>query len=161
MEHRYADDSEPRGYTGRRYATDPDSSEYRVPEQRDPAPPEPEVRIPVRGPEYPTVRPPAVETESKGVYRTRRSLSSIILAAAVALLLVPVLRLLATVTFAADATPRGIVPAVLLTLGLALTGFGLFAASGGTISRDSWLRAPVAYLPAGLVLLLAAGLAVA
>jgi hypothetical protein len=189
VEHRYADDSEPSWYTGRRYATEPDSPEvsgsFRLPEQREAAAPEPEsragyesVRIPVRGPEYPAVRPAPVPPPAEsaaptglmppvpsrppdGVYRTRRPISSVILAVAVGILLLPVLRLLASVTFAAQATARGIVPAVLLTLGLALTGFGLFAAGGGAVSRESWLRAPMAYLPAGLILLLAAGLAVA
>ncbi|MEV6347232.1 hypothetical protein [Actinoplanes sp. NPDC051851] len=97
-----------------------------------------------------------------GVYRTRRPLSAVILAVAVLVLLVPVLRLLMTATFAGTPTARGIVPAVLLTLGLALTGFGLFAAAGTTAApREAWLRPPLVYLPAGLILLLAAGLAVA
>ena len=195
MEHRYADDSEPSWYTGRRYATEPDGPEvsgsFRLPDQRnpverDPVEPQPEsqaayesVRIPVRGPEYPAVRPappepstPIAEPTSlvppvappgpaDRVYRTRRPVSSIVLAVAVAVLLLPVLRLLAAATFAGQPTARSVVPAVLLTLGLALTGFGLYAAGGGAISRDSWLRAPMAYLPAGLILLLAAGLAVA
>ena len=56
---------------------------------------------------------------------------------------------------------RAIVPAVLLTLGLPLTGLGLYAmAGGGPVGRDAWLRPPIVYLPIGLVLLVAAGLAV-
>ncbi|WP_229069481.1 hypothetical protein [Actinoplanes sp. DH11] len=255
MEHRYSDESEPGWYTGRRYATDPETSGshpvadspydsgvrhrtgevFRLPEQREPVMPEPEartaheaVRIPIRGPEYPPVRPagtpptsappasaspftsaatpaatpftsaatpfgpaatpatPAVPAApdpadpmaplgepttmvpavapgrpAEGVYRTRRPVTSIVLAAVAGVLLVPALRLLLSVTFAADATARGIVPAALLTLGLALTGVGLFAVGGGAPSRDAWLRAPLAYLPAGLILLIAAGLAVA
>ncbi|MFC7527064.1 hypothetical protein [Actinoplanes sp. GCM10030250] len=213
MEHRYADESEPSWYTGRRHATDSGDPEvsgsFRLPEQREAAP-EPDgraayeaVRMPVRGPEYPPVRPPATPPLSApsplsapnplsapsplsppiaeptslvppitaprtdqtrpadGVYRTRRPISSIVLAVLVAVLLLPALRLLATATFAADPSAGGIVPAVCLTLGLALTGFGLFAAGGGPTTRDAWLRAPMAYLPAGLILLLAAGLAVA
>jgi hypothetical protein len=71
-------------------------------------------------------------------------------------------RLLIDQTFTGDPSARGIVPAVLLTLGFTLTGIGLFTiARGGTITRETWLRPPVAYLPAGLILLLAAGLAVA
>jgi hypothetical protein len=80
-----------------------------------------------------------------------------------ALLMVPVILLLVQVTFVDDPAVRGVVPAVLLTMGLPLTGIGLYAlaARGGPSGRDTWLRPPVAYLPVGLFLLLAAGLAVA
>jgi hypothetical protein len=139
----------------------------------------------VRGPEYPTIKPggepaPAPELPASvaeptslvapvgerrpadTVYQSRRPVSSIIVAVVMVVLMLPVLRLLADSTFTGDPTARGIVPAVLLTLGLALTGIGLFAiARGGPISRESWLRPPVAYLPAGLILMVAAGLAVA
>ncbi|WP_433369022.1 hypothetical protein ACQPZX_42685 [Actinoplanes sp. CA-142083] len=140
-------------------------------------------RIPVRGPEYPTIRPtdapmqpmpqPMAEPTSlvppisaqrppEGVYQSRRPVSSFVVAIVMVVLMIPVVRLLIDQTFSGDPTARGIVPAVLLTLGFALTGIGLFTiARGGTITRETWLRPPVAYLPAGLVLLLAAGLAVA
>ncbi|MEU4561674.1 hypothetical protein AB0F72_25105 [Actinoplanes sp. NPDC023936] len=225
MEHRYADESEPSWYTGRRYAADPETSgshsladspydsgvrNRSVPEQRD----REALSIPIRGPEYPPVRPasatpaaepppmqgpapapistpapisapapvstagpastpapaiaeptalvpPVAARSADGVYRTRRPISSVVLTAVAAVLLLPALRLLLTVTFASDPDARGIVPAVLLTLGLPLTAIGLFAAGGGAPSRDAWLRAPLAYLPGGLILLLAAGLAVA
>ncbi|MEV6298666.1 hypothetical protein AB0M02_04590 [Actinoplanes sp. NPDC051861] len=184
MEHRYADEPEPPSwYTGRRYTTDPEvSGSHRVPEQRDLSE---SGRIPIRGPEYPAVRPtPAAEqtgpfqplapqapqapvqpagpqTPADRVYQTRRPVSSLILLGILAILLVPALRLLATVTFTADPAAGGIVPAVLLTLGLAMTGFGLFAVGSGPITRDSWTRAPHVYLPVGLIVLLAAGLAAA
>jgi hypothetical protein len=75
-------------------------------------------------------------------------------------LMIPVVRLLIDQTFTGDPTAGGTVPAVLLTLGFALTGIGLFSITrGGTIRPRTWLRPPVAYLPAGLILLLAAGLA--
>ena len=141
-------------------------------------PAEAEVRVPIRGPEYPTIRPtsssaenaPAIEQPTtlvppitpERVYQTRRPVSSFLVAIVMVVLLVPVVRLLFSETFAGDPTARGIVPAVLLTLGFTLTGIGLFSvARAGTIGRDSWLRPPVAYLPVGLVLLLAAGFAVA
>jgi hypothetical protein len=78
-------------------------------------------------------------------------------------LLIPALLLLIRATFVDDPTARGVVPAVLLTLGLPLTGFGLFSLAGGgrAAVRDAWLRPPLAYLPIGLLLLLAAGLGVA
>lgn len=147
------------------------------------------VRIPVRGPEYPTVRPtaeapgatpaaysaeptslvPPVSGErfdqprpGESVYRTRRPVSSFVVATGMAVLMIPVLRLLFSAAFAGTPTAAVIVPAVLLTLGFALTGIGLFAVAGGRpLGREAWLRPPVAYLPAGLILLVAAGLAIA
>ena len=148
------------------------------------------VRIPVRGPEYPAVRPtaepagatygtkpvaepttlvPPVSAErfdqgraGESVYRTRRPASSFVVATGMVVLMLPVLRLLFTATFTGTPTARAIVPAVLLTIGFALTGIGLFAVAGGRpLTREAWLRPPVAYLPAGLILLVAAGLAVA
>jgi hypothetical protein len=87
----------------------------------------------------------------------------VIVAAVTVLLMVPVVRLLVEATFAGDPVARSIVPAVLLTLGLPLTGVGLYALAGGgrPQTRDAWLRPPVAYLPTGLFLVLAAALAVA
>jgi hypothetical protein len=151
------------------------------------------MRVPVRGPEYPTIRPtgaepmapvapigpggqpqmPMAEPTSlvppiaaskvpEAVYHARRPVSSFLVAIVMIVLMIPVVRLLIDQTFSGDPNARGIVPAVLLTLGFTLTGIGLFTiARGGTITRESWLRPPVAYLPAGLILLLAAGLAVA
>jgi hypothetical protein len=191
VEHRYGDESGPSWYSGSRYTDPPrqpadpevsgsharredpyDAGGVRLPGQR-PAGPEPRSpyesgRIPVRGPEYPTIPPPApparTEPQPRPVKAKRRPFASILVALAVLVLFLPVLRLLMTVTFASDATARGVVPAVLLALGLALIGFGLFAAAGGgaaRANRDDWLRPPLAYLPVGLILLLAAGLAVA
>jgi hypothetical protein len=144
-------------------------------------------RIPVRGPEYPTIRPTDAQVQAtpqlqpppvagptslvppvsvprppEGVYQSRRPVSSFLVAIVMVVLMIPVVRLLIDQTFSGDPSARGIVPAVLLTLGFTLTGIGLFTiARGGTINRETWLRPPVAYLPAGLILLLAAGLAVA
>ena len=172
-------------------------------------------RIPVRGPEYPTIRPtgatgptsapsvlggsagptsappmpagpasappmptgPAAAAEPTGVvppiaerphvlaeavYHARRSVSAVLIAAVTIALLIPVLLLLVHVTFVVAPSVRGIVPAVLLAVGLPLAGGGLFAlARGGPAGRDIWLRPPAIYLPVGLFLLLAAGIAVA
>jgi hypothetical protein len=145
-------------------------------------------RIPVRGPEYPTVRPTgasqaAARTDipmpmagptslvppvgahpraAEAVYHSRRTASSFAVAAGMVVLMIPVVRLLLQATFTGTPSARNIVPSVLLTLGFALTGIGLFALAGNRpVNREAWLRPPVAYLPAGLLLLLAAGLAVA
>jgi hypothetical protein len=153
--------------------------------------PRDEVRMPVRGPEYPAVRPtsssapassgpapgspaasyqqpmtvvpPVTPPAADRVYRTRRPVTAVVLAALTLLLLLPTLMLLVEATFGAgDPSARAVVPAVLLTMGLPLTGYGLYAlAAGGPVGREVWLRPPLAYLPVGLVLLLAAGLAVA
>jgi len=157
-------------------------------------------RLPVRGPEYPAVRPqnatpvpeapvqvdaaaplsssatasgyneptslvppvPAPERSRDAVYGARRPVSAVLVAVSTIVLMVPVVRLLLQATFAHDAAAGSIVPAVLLMLGLPLTGVGLYAlARGGRPhARDMWLHPPVAYLPAGLFLVLAAALAV-
>jgi hypothetical protein len=112
-----------------------------------------------------SVVPPVTERArfpGETVYRTRRPVSAVLIAIVTVLLLVPVVMLLVQVTFVDDPAVRGIIPAVLLTLGLPLTGTGLYSlAAGGPAGREVWLRPPVAYLPVGLILLLAAGLSVA
>jgi hypothetical protein len=177
---------------------------------RSPEPPAAyDSRATIRGPEYPTIKPPAAETPPappapmapmtqmppqaapplptdpisaptslvapilrqperqperppESVYHTRRPVSSVLVAIVMVVLMIPVIRLLLDATFSGNPTSRAIVPAVLLALGFTITGIGLFTiARGGPLSRESWLRPPVAYLPAGLILLVAAGLAVA
>ena len=105
----------------------------------------------------------ATETKpAESVYRTRRPVSAVVVAVVTVLLMVPVVMLLIQATFVDEPVARGIVPAVLLTLGLPLTGAGLYAlAGGGPVGREALMRPPVAYLPVGLILLLAAGLSVA
>jgi hypothetical protein len=227
---RYADEPEqPSWYAGQGPPNPYDSGVYerpsgafRLPEQRpgeeyvtDPVtstgsharPAVEPVRAPVRGPEYPAIRPtnatsladapaanmygagspapssglpaatapgyneptsfvPPVPVAGRGrdsVYGARRPVSAVIVAVVTVLLMVPVIRLLIAATFASDPVAHSIVPAVLLTLGLPLTGVGLYALAGGgrPQNRDTWLRPPVAYLPTGLFLVLAAALAVA
>jgi hypothetical protein len=98
-----------------------------------------------------------------GVYRTRRPVLALVFAVVTGVLMIPVLRLLVAGAFASRPTAGGIVPAVLLTLGLPLTGVGLYAVAGAgrTVDREAWLRPPVGYLTVGLVLLVAAALATA
>ncbi len=96
-----------------------------------------------------------------GIYRTRRPVSAVLLAVLTAALMIPVIRLLIDAALADRPTAAGIVPAVLLTLGLPLTGVGLYAvaAAGRTIDRGAWLRPPAGYLLVGLALVAAAALA--
>lgn len=109
----------------------------------------------------PGARPAAAAPES--VYNARRPVSAVVFAVVMVVLLVPAVLLLVQATFVDDPAASGVVPAVLLTLGLPLTGTGLYslAAGGRSDTRDAWLRPPLAYLPVGLLLLLAAGLGVA
>jgi hypothetical protein len=107
-------------------------------------------------------RPGDRSSGGESVYRAGRPVSAVIFAVVTGVLLIPAVLLLIQAAFVDDPTARGVVPAVLLTLGLPLTGFGLYSLAGGRSSaRELWLRPPLAYLPIGLVLLLAAGLGVA
>jgi hypothetical protein len=204
---RYADEPEkPSWYSGQSPYSSPydsgvherPSGAFRLPEQREETPsqarhtldqPVDQVRVPVRGPEYPAVRPTSGTTPTEtavaayndptsvvppvsryqpeprqkdSVYRSGRPVAAILIGVATVALLVPAVLLLVDVSFTADPVPAGVVPAVLLTLGLPLTGTGLYAlAANGPTGREAWLRTPYAFLPVGLVILLAAGLAVA
>jgi hypothetical protein len=122
---------------------------------------EPTSMVPVTGDRYRADPPRSAAPEA--VYRTSRPVSAVVFAVVTVVLLIPAVLLLIQAAFVDDPTARGVVPAVLLTLGLPLTGFGLYSLAGGGRSsvRDAWLRPPLAYLPIGLVLLLAAGLGVA
>ncbi|MFD0520456.1 hypothetical protein [Paractinoplanes durhamensis] len=182
--HRYAED-QPSWYPGQANPYDSGvhdaaherpSGAFRLPEQRPAvAPPAGPYAMadpltttgsharPVRGPEYPTIRPPEEPRPAAADQKERRPVSAFLVAIIMFVLFIPVFRLLIDQAFTGDPTAAGIVPAVLLTLGFALTGIGLFALArnGGATTRDSWLTPPVAYVPVGLILLLAAGLAVA
>ena len=106
-------------------------------------------RMSVRGPEYPAVRPttggtsladaPPPGTYATGqravtprtgerVFRTRRPVFGILIAAVTAVLEIPAIMLLIEATFGdGPMLPGSLVPGVLLTLGLPLTGGGLYA----------------------------------
>jgi hypothetical protein len=160
-----------------------------------------QTRVPVRGPEYPTIRPTGATSladapppatygspaggavaayndptsvvppvsrfqpeprQKKSMYRSRGPVAAFLVAIATIVLMIPAIMLLVEVSFNGAPVAGGIVPAVLLTLGLPLSGAGLYAlAAGGPTGREAWLRTPFVYLPVGLVVLLAAGLAVA
>ena len=130
-----------------------------VPEPVSSAYTDPTSMVPVAGDRYGTEQARAADA----VYSSRRPVSAVVFAIVTVVLMLPAVLLLIQATFVDDPTARGVVPAVLLTLGLPLTGFGLYSLAGGGRAgvRDAWLRPPLAYLPIGLVLLLAAGLGVA
>ncbi|BCJ54734.1 hypothetical protein Asp14428_62090 [Actinoplanes sp. NBRC 14428] len=111
----------------------------------------------------PTSVVPRLGRPPESVYNSRRPVSAVIFAVVTAVLLVPAVLLLVQAAFVDDPAARGVVPAVLLVLGLPLTGTGLYslATAGRVTGHEAWLRPPLAYLPVGLVLLIAAGLGVA
>ncbi|HWH01589.1 MAG TPA: hypothetical protein VNV66_20250 [Pilimelia sp.] len=100
-----------------------------------------------------------------GVYRARRPALLVGFLAVAALLEIPALRLLFTATFGPAVYPAGVVSGVLLVLALPVLAWGLAALLGGAgrlpdePPARAWARAPLALLPVGLVLLVAAGLA--
>jgi hypothetical protein len=103
------------------------------------------------------------ESRAPRMFRSRRPVSAIVVAGVTGVLMIPAIMLLINATFGdGPMLARGVIPAVLLTLGLPLTGGGLYALAGGPPpDRDAWLRPPLAYLPIGLLILLAAGLGAA
>jgi hypothetical protein len=123
-----------------------------------PAYPEPTTFVPPVGVRTADGPPPG-----DGVYRTRRPVSAVLIAIVTAVLMVPVVRLLLDAALAEQPAAGQIVPSVLLTLGLPLTGIGLFAVAGlgRAPDRAAWSRPPVGYLAVGLILLVAAALATA
>jgi hypothetical protein len=106
--------------------------------------------------------PPVAEQTGGAVYRTRRAgVAALIgVAAAVSELLILVQVLAAA--FGSKGTPGTTLAAL---CGVPLAAIGLYAlatgaASAAPTSGRAWSRVPLAYLPVGLVLLVAAGLAV-
>lgn len=99
-----------------------------------------------------------------GIYRTRRPGVAVILALLAVVFEVPALRMLLDAAFGGPVVVPGVVAGSFLTLGIPLFAMGLYglSAGGGVLSESArfWLRPPTAYLTVGLVLFVAAALAV-
>jgi hypothetical protein len=109
--------------------------------------------------------PAGVAEPGGAVYRTRRAGVAALLAGAAIFAELLLVRLLLVAEFAAKGTPGGVLAGLFALAGVPLVTMGLHglatgAASAGPAPGRLWLRVPLAYLPVGLVLLLAAALAV-
>src|SRR5262245_4191529 len=99
------------------------------------------------------------------VYRTRRAGVAVLLVVAAIVAELRLARLLLVAEFGVKATPGGVLAGLFSLAGVPLVARGLHglatgAASAGNSPARQWLRVPLAYLPVGLVLLLAAALAI-
>jgi hypothetical protein len=109
-------------------------------------------------------RPSAPQTD--GVYRTKRSAAGIVFAVLTVIFEIPALRLLADAAIGGPVVASGVVAGTFMVAGLPLVALGLYALVTGANrlpgdggGAQAWLRPPTAYLPVGLVLLVAAALA--
>jgi hypothetical protein len=112
------------------------------------------------------VPPQAAAAEPGGaVYRARRAGVAALLAAAAVVAELLLVRVLLVAEFSSKGTPGGVLAGLFGLAGVPLVTMGLHglitgAASAGSAPGRLWLRLPLAYLPVGLLLLLAAALAV-
>ncbi|MDP9797138.1 hypothetical protein J2S43_005650 [Catenuloplanes nepalensis] len=95
------------------------------------------------------------------VYTTRRPILAVPIGLVALLLEIPALRLLLDGFTGGTAAAGNLVSGLALALSLPLTGAGLYAllTTGRAADHRTWWRPPLAYLPLGVVLLLAAAIA--
>jgi hypothetical protein len=108
------------------------------------------------------LRRPAVEPTGS-VYRGRRPGLAALLIIATVVFELPILRIFAASALASKADASGTIASVFMIVGLPMFGLGLYGLVGGAAAAAqaprTWLRAPLVYLPVGLLLFLAAALA--
>jgi hypothetical protein len=107
----------------------------------------------------------AIPTPSPTVYKSRRAGSLVILFAVAAVVELLLLRVLLVGEFGHVVVPGAVLGGVFGMAGVPFVALGLHALitgpspAAGPEALRSWLRTPLAYLPVGLLLLIAAGLA--
>jgi hypothetical protein len=108
------------------------------------------------------LRRPAAEPTGS-VYRGRRPGLAALLIVATVVFELPVLRIFAASALADKVNASGTIASVFMIVGLPMFALGLYGLIGGAAAAAqgprAWLRAPLAYLPVGLLLFLAAALA--
>jgi hypothetical protein len=116
-------------------------------------------RSSLRRPDAP-VKPP-----SPTVYKSRRAGALIVVTAVAAVIELLLLPVLLAGEFGHDIRPGAVLASLFAMAGVPFVAVGLYAlitgpaATAGPEAARAWLRTPLAYLPVGLVLLVAAGLA--
>jgi len=121
------------------------------------------------GPPAPGAVPalPTMATEAVGgaIYRTRRVGLAALLTVLTIVAELLLVRILLTGEFAHTVQPGAVLAGIFAMCGTPLSTMGLYglmtgaATAGGPTPGRAWLRTPLAYLPVGLVLLVAAALA--
>jgi hypothetical protein len=110
-------------------------------------------------------RPPGPTEPVGGVYSTRRPAMAVLLAVLAVLLEIPALQLVFDGAFGDTLSASAVISGSFLMVGLPAFALGLYALVTGAGRRPdqppgtAWLRPPLAYLPVGLVLFIAAALA--
>ncbi len=95
------------------------------------------------------------------VYRGRRPGLAVLLIVLTVLFELPVLRIFFSSALASPVNAAGTIASIFMILGLPMFALGLYGLIGGAAAAHgsrAWLRVPLAYLPVGLVLFVAAAL---
>ncbi len=111
-------------------------------------------------------RPPGAPTPQPTVYRARRAGIAGALGAVAVVAELFLLRVLLAGEFGHVVVPGAVLAGLFAMTGIPLVAMGLYglmtgAAAAGPTPERAWLRTPLAFLPIGLTLLIAAGLAAA
>jgi hypothetical protein len=111
-------------------------------------------------------RPPGAPSPQSTIYRARRAGTLGVLAVVAAVAELLLVRVLLTGEFARTVVPGAVLGGIFAMTGIPLVAMGLYglitgAPATGPTPERAWLRTPLAYLPIGLTLLIAAGLAAA
>jgi hypothetical protein len=112
----------------------------------------------------PTAAVNTIQPSRSSLYASRKPAVAIVLAVATLLFEIPALRLLVSAAIEDIVSVSGIVAGTFLVAGLPVFAYGLYGLLGGAAvntNAATWLKAPLVYVPLGLLLFLFAALAAA